>query len=535
MNYTKISKTLLEPVEYYKCLPGKNIRSDIINIIGKNYNFSELIINKTKNIVDTIHNCSLVIDDIQDNSKLRRGYECAHIKYTMPLSLNAGYMGIFGVLKDINIPNVNNILQIMYDLHEGQGMDIYWTINKIVPSEEEYLKMIEYKTGKLFDLIIEIFYGFAKMNNVEYFDELHYNKLLNFSKLLSHYFQIRDDYINLTDPEYWKQKGFCEDLSEGKLSYLLIKLLDNDEVNENKIVFTLLKKNDIESKKEIIQLLEKNDIFNQVYDKLKQLQSFILYEFDQFQHIMSKLNIKPLNMDVILDYVESESDNSKDHDDKTDIVFSDFDGTICSLSSTYIYTLFITNLIWNTYYECGLKMFKIIALSLLCPLIMILNIYNPLYACHVSNYIVFKGINLNQINSTVNKIKPTIIKNLNTPVIKLINNYNTPYKYIISGNSLYLLDLIGKELNFVVYGSKMEFNGDICTGKTTCVYLNYHKVETINNILKKNNITNPNIIIFGNDMNDYEMLKKGNINYVINPSSKFLTKLNNLKYNKIII
>ena len=78
-------------------------------------------------------------------------------------------------------------------------MDIYWTINKKIPSEIEYLKMIEYKTGKLFDLIIEIFYGFAIINKMNTFNELHYNKLLQFSKIFSHYFQIRDDYINLTD------------------------------------------------------------------------------------------------------------------------------------------------------------------------------------------------------------------------------------------------------------------------------------------------------------------------------------------------
>lgn len=295
-----MNKILLEPVEYYKSLPGKNIRSHIINIIGKKFIFSDLIINQTNNIVDTIHNCSLIIDDIQDNSTLRRGYECAHIKYTMPFSLNAGYMGIFGTLKEIHLPNINNILQIMYDLHEGQGMDIYWTINKKIPSEIEYLKMIEYKTGKLFDLIIEIFYGFAIINKMNTFNELDYNKLLQFSKIFSHYFQIRDDYINLTDPEYWKLKGYCEDLSEGKLSYLLILLLDNNNLNQDNLIFTLLKNNNIESKKEIIKILAKNNIFNKTYDKLKELKtSIISYEFDD---IMSKIDINPSNINIILDY-----------------------------------------------------------------------------------------------------------------------------------------------------------------------------------------------------------------------------------------
>ena len=97
--------------------------------------------------------------------------------------------------------------------------------------------------------------------------------------------------------------------------------------------------------------------------------------------------------------------------------------------------------------------------------------------------------------------------------------------------------MISKELNCTAYGSMMEFKDNTCTGKTKHFYNGHGKLAIINNILKEKNITNPNIIIFGNDENDYEMLQMGNVNYIINPSSKLLLKLKNvnLKYNKIII
>lgn len=39
---------------------------------------------------------------------------------------------------------------------------------------------------------------------------------------LALYFQIRDDYINLASDAYMQHKSFCEDLTEGKFSFLII-------------------------------------------------------------------------------------------------------------------------------------------------------------------------------------------------------------------------------------------------------------------------------------------------------------------------
>ena len=41
------------------------------------------------------------------------------------------------------------------------------------------------------------------------------------------FFQIRDDYINLTDPMYWKERGFCQDFDEQKISYLVTYCTNN--------------------------------------------------------------------------------------------------------------------------------------------------------------------------------------------------------------------------------------------------------------------------------------------------------------------
>lgn len=37
--------------------------------------------------------------------------------------------------------------------------------------------------------------------------------------------KVRDDYINLVDPEYWRKKGFCDDIHERKFSYPIIHMV----------------------------------------------------------------------------------------------------------------------------------------------------------------------------------------------------------------------------------------------------------------------------------------------------------------------
>ena len=111
----------------------------------------------------------------------------------------------------------NKIIENIYLSHVGQGMDIYYTKNKIIPTMEDYYKMIEYKTGMLFLSMLDLL---NEKNNTVVFN---YSIILKFS----HFYQIRDDYINLTDPVYWKEKGFCQDIDEQKISFLITFAYNN--------------------------------------------------------------------------------------------------------------------------------------------------------------------------------------------------------------------------------------------------------------------------------------------------------------------
>jgi geranylgeranyl pyrophosphate synthase len=274
---------LIEPVEYYKSLKGKNIRSIFIQHIGVLFGIDSSDIKQVDSIINTIHNASLVIDDIQDDSLLRRGHTCAHIVYGTPLSINAGYLSLFQILTECDSNYIKHYIYLLYLSHIGQGMDIYYTSRKIIPSESDFLLMIEYKTGLLFKCMIDLLID--KTNNTllkKKKDELHF-----FFTLFSYYFQIRDDYINLTSPSYWKDKGFCQDFDEEKISYLVMYYINHKLPNhENLLQMIHNSKHNDSLKYNILVLFHTHHVFDIVYDKLIELK-------------MNLLNI--LNVNFIMD------------------------------------------------------------------------------------------------------------------------------------------------------------------------------------------------------------------------------------------
>lgn len=286
-----MENVLLEPVTYYKNKQGKNIRKLIGDLIGKLLGVSNENIELINNIISDMHNASLVIDDIEDNSLLRRNIPCAHIKYGVPLALNAGYYSIFKTLNRITQhftpATTSKIIKILSILHEGQGMDIYYTHHKYIPSLVEYEKMMIYKTGYVFLLNLELLLD--KSTNV--IMKKHIGKLEHILTQLAVFFQIRDDYINLTDPEYWKEKAFCQDFDEEKISYLITYFKPISDIN----VIELMKDKTREGKIKILEIFNAHGLFDNIYDKLMHLKEEILSVMN-INIIFTKLPFKKFDL-----------------------------------------------------------------------------------------------------------------------------------------------------------------------------------------------------------------------------------------------
>ncbi|KAL9010161.1 MAG: hypothetical protein Q9180_009324, partial [Flavoplaca navasiana] len=177
------------------------------------------------------------VDDIQDDSSLRRGKPAAHTVYGIAQTINSANHAYFLAQRELlNLGEASTMVEIfneeLVNLHRGQGMDIYWRDTMKTPTEDEYLLMISNKTGGLFRLAVRLMQTVSK-RRVD---------LVPLADLLGLIFQIQDDYLNLTSQSMTSLKGFCDDLEEGKFSFPVIHAIRNDPSETGWMLNTLRKK-----------------------------------------------------------------------------------------------------------------------------------------------------------------------------------------------------------------------------------------------------------------------------------------------------
>jgi geranylgeranyl diphosphate synthase type 3 len=86
--------------------------------------------------------------------------------------------------------------------------------------------------------------------------------------LLGIIFQIRDDYQNLQSDVYTKNKGFGEDITEGKFSYPIIHSHRSDPDNCQLVNILRQKSEDESVKRYAIQIIESTGSFEYTRQKL---------------------------------------------------------------------------------------------------------------------------------------------------------------------------------------------------------------------------------------------------------------------------
>ncbi|CDW99103.1 hypothetical protein [Sporisorium scitamineum] len=234
---------ILEPYTYLDSNPGKEVRTKLIGAFNVWLQVPTRKLDAICNVVRMLHTASLLMDDVEDNSDLRRGIPVAHKIYGVPQTINTANYVYFLVFSEIFRMNEGSstespplsptvaaaasgmpratverlVVDELINLHRGQGMDLLWRDSLICPTEEEYVEMVNNKTGGLFRIAVKLMLSQSPSARKAGFPDL--IPVVNLIGLL---FQILDDFMNLQSSKYAENKGFAEDLTEGKFSFPII-------------------------------------------------------------------------------------------------------------------------------------------------------------------------------------------------------------------------------------------------------------------------------------------------------------------------
>lgn len=118
-------------------------------------------------LIELLHAGSLVVDDIQDNSEVRRGGPTLHLRYGLPLALNVGnwmYFYAFEPLKQLHLPSEQMLAiyqatqETLLSAHYGQAIDLSTRIDELTPEQMSEVSQasLELKTGALMALAIDL-------------------------------------------------------------------------------------------------------------------------------------------------------------------------------------------------------------------------------------------------------------------------------------------------------------------------------------------------------------------------------------------
>jgi octaprenyl-diphosphate synthase len=188
-------------------------------------------------LVEFCHNASLIHDDIEDESDMRRGKPAVHKIFGLDTAVNSGsffYYLSSCCIDSCNLKNKELFYRLWTDcirkLHFGQAIDIYWHKNiSVVPDTDEYYTMCRMKTGSLSRFAAELgaYAADAPREAAQ--------ALGNAAEMMGVGFQILDDVKNLTTGIPGKKRG--DDVVEGKKSLPVLLFLNKYPEKKERIFY----------------------------------------------------------------------------------------------------------------------------------------------------------------------------------------------------------------------------------------------------------------------------------------------------------
>jgi octaprenyl-diphosphate synthase len=223
--------------EYIIAAGGKRLRPALLLLVARALDYRGNLHHLLAAVVEFIHTATLLHDDVVDESALRRGRQTANAAFGNPASVLVGdflYSRAFQMMVEADDMRVMRVLSDATNvIAEGEVLQLL-NCNDPDVDEERYLKVIRYKTARLFEAAAQLGAILAGASPELEAGAAEYGRRLGTA------FQLIDDVLDYSGVTADIGKNVGDDLREGKPTLPLIHVMSHGEPQEREQVRTAI-------------------------------------------------------------------------------------------------------------------------------------------------------------------------------------------------------------------------------------------------------------------------------------------------------
>ncbi|WP_230180730.1 octaprenyl diphosphate synthase [Aquabacterium sp. CECT 9606] len=232
---------------------GKRVRPMLLLLIARALGNNSSQRHELAAVVEFIHTATLLHDDVVDESNLRRGRQTANAMFGNAASVLVGdflYSRAFQMMVTTNRLRVMEVLADATNvIAEGEVLQL---MNMHDPdiSVDDYLKVIEYKTAKLFEASARL--GAVIVDATPEVEEV----CASYGRTLGTAFQLIDDLLDYEGSTAELGKNIGDDLREGKPTLPLLVAMQRGTPEQRELIRNAIIHGEVERMAQIVDIVK---------------------------------------------------------------------------------------------------------------------------------------------------------------------------------------------------------------------------------------------------------------------------------------
>lgn len=238
--------------EYIVNSGGKRLRPALVVLSAHAFAYQGEHHHELAAVVEFIHTATLLHDDVVDESGMRRGRQTANALFGNAASVLVGdflYSRAFQMMVEVGEMRVMQTLADATNvIAEGEVLQLL-NCNDADVDAENYMRVIHYKTAKLFEAAMRLGAILARATSMDEAAAATYGMHLGTA------FQLIDDVLDYSADEAATGKHLGDDLAEGKPTLPLIYAMQHGTEAQADVVRSAIEQGDVGKFAEVLQII----------------------------------------------------------------------------------------------------------------------------------------------------------------------------------------------------------------------------------------------------------------------------------------